>query len=103
MTIKIIVLTGVPASGKSTFCRELMKKEPGQWKRINNDALRDAIDFSVFSTENETMIRNLRNHMLKEFLRHGHNVLIDNVNASKRTWDEIVKIASEANRDIFLT
>lgn len=103
MTIKILVLKGVPASGKSTFCRDLMKKEPGQWKRINNDSLREAIDFSVFSTENETMIRNLRNHMLREFVKHGHNVLIDNVNASKRNWNEIVKIASEANRDIFLT
>jgi predicted kinase len=100
---KIIILKGCPASGKSTFCRETMKKEPGKWKRINNDDLRSAIDLGEYSPENEKMIRNLRNHMLKEFLQKNYNVLIDNVNGSSRAWDDVSKIAKEANKDIFLT
>jgi predicted kinase len=28
---KVLVLVGLPASGKSTFAHELLLKEPGQW------------------------------------------------------------------------
>lgn len=95
--LRIAVLRGAPASGKSFYCRELMKKEPGQWKRINNDGLRAAIDFSIYSVENEKIIRSIREHMLKEFLRKGYNILIDNVNAGARHFDEICAIVSKMN------
>jgi predicted kinase len=98
--LKIMVLKGAPASGKSSFARELMAKEIGQWKRISNDGLRDAIDFSIYSPENEKIIRSMREHMLKDFLRKGYNCIIDNVNASKRNFDDVVKIVSKLNLDV---
>ncbi len=81
--MRVLILVGIPSSGKSTYCAELMKKEPGKWKRINNDALRAAIDFSVWSSENEKLIKNLREHILKESLMKGYNVVIDNLNLGK--------------------
>jgi len=100
---KVIILIGIPGCGKSTFCQELMEKEPGKWKRINNDSLRAAIDFSVYSPENEKMICNLREHMLREFLKLGYNVLIDNLNIGKKHWDLICKIVTSLNKDICIT
>jgi predicted kinase len=97
--LKIMLLKGAPSSGKSSFCQELMRKEPGVWKRINNDALRQAIDLNVYSTENEKLIHSLRNHMLKEFLRKGYSVVIDNVNAGSRHFKEICEIVSKMNID----
>lgn len=95
-----MVLKGAPASGKSFYCHELMTKEPTQWKRINNDGLRAAIDFSIYSFENEKVIRSMRDHMLKEFLRKGFNVTVDNVNANKRHFDDVCKVVSKLNLDV---
>ena len=97
--LKIMMLKGAPSSGKSSFCKELMRKEPNVWKRINNDSLRESIDLSVFSAENEKIIHSLRNHLLKEFLRKGFNVVIDNVNAGSRHFKEVCEILSKMNID----
>lgn len=101
---EIRIMIGVPSSGKSFYCRELMTNEPGRWKRLNNDALREAVDFSVYSKENEKLIGELRSHMLREFLKAGCNVLIDNVNSPKneRHWNETLKTAQQMNKDIAL-
>ena len=96
---KVMILVGCPAAGKSSFARELMRKEPGQWKRLNNDALREAIDFSVYSQENEQIVRNLRRHLLQDFLRKGYNVIIDNVNAGTRHFNAICEQVAKLNID----
>jgi predicted kinase len=96
---QIMVLKGAPASAKSTFARELMNKEPGRWKRINNDAIREAVDFGVWSQENEKHIRALRKHLLQEFLRAGYDIIVDNVNGGKRNFDEICAQVSKMNID----
>ena len=62
---KIIVCKGIPSCGKSTYCRELMNKEPGVWRRINNDALREACDFGVYNSKNEETIRRMRDFLIK--------------------------------------
>jgi|SRR5579859_418706 len=98
--LKILVLKGAPASGKSSYCRELMRKEPGQWKRVNNDALREALDFGIFSSENEKVIKNTRNFLIKESLQKDINLIIDNVNANKENFEDVCKIAKEINKDI---
>lgn len=38
---KLLVLKGLPASGKSTYAKELVNKG---WKRVNKDDLRAMID-----------------------------------------------------------
>ena len=37
---KLLVLQGIPASGKSTYARELVKNS-GAWVRVNRDDLRN--------------------------------------------------------------
>lgn len=97
---KIEILVGIPASGKSTYCKTLMKKEPGKWKRINNDDLRNSIDNNIWTPENEKIISNLRSFMIKEFLNKGFNIIIDNLNLNKRHFEDICKIAGSLNKDI---
>ena len=99
---KIEVMVGIPACSKTTYCRELMKKEPGVWKHLSNDDLRLAFDFGIWTKENEQIIRSTRQHLLKEFLVKGFSVLVDNLNIGKRNWEEITKIAKESNRDVMV-
>src|ERR1700722_5590965 len=96
---RVEVLVGIPASSKSTYCADLMRKEPGVWKRLNNDSIRSGLDFSVWSPENEKIVVDFRKHMLKDLLKRGYSILMDNVNLGKRNWEEITKIVKEANVD----
>jgi predicted kinase len=97
---KIEVLVGCPASGKSTYSKNLMKREPGIWKKINNDLLREMIDSGVWSFENEQIIVNLRKDMIKTFLTKGFNIIVDNVNLNKNNFKDICEIAKASNKDI---
>lgn len=96
----VYVLKGCPASSKSTYCRELMAKEPNRYKRINNDDLRSAFDFGVYSPENEKIIRKTRDFLLKECLIAGFDILHDNVNAGSKNYDEIIKVVKDLNLDV---
>lgn len=97
---KIEMLVGIPGAGKSTYCRELMKKEPGKWKRINNDDLRNMIDNGVWSQDNEKAITDLRNHIIRDYLKRGSSILIDNLNINRRHFDDVCKIAKSVNVDV---
>jgi len=79
---KVLILKGLPASGKSTYARELMEKEPGKWKRINKDDLRNMLDDGKWSKENESHILRQRDEMMSYFLRQGQNIIIDDTNLS---------------------
>jgi predicted kinase len=97
---KIEMLVGIPGAGKSTYCRELMKKEPSKWKRINNDDLRNMIDNGVWSQDNEKAITDLRNHIIRDYLKRGSSILIDNLNINRRHFDDVCKIAKSVNVDV---
>ena len=94
------MLVGIPGAGKSTYCRELMKKEPNKWKRINNDDLRNMIDNGVWSQDNEKAITDLRNHIIRDYLKRGSSILIDNLNINRRHFDDVSKIAKSVNVDV---
>lgn len=74
---KIILTKGIPASGKSTFAKELMVKERG-WKRVNFDELRATIDNGIYSPENEKIILKVRDLIIQEALKNQMDVIVDN-------------------------
>jgi predicted kinase len=98
--LKIILTKGAPASGKSTWAKQEIAKDPLSWLRINNDDLRGSFNGSVFSGDYEKLIRETRNFLVREGLKRGLNIILDNVNSSKRNWDDVCKLAQEANKDI---
>jgi len=44
---KIEILVGIPASGKSTYAKSVVAKDPNGWVRINNDNIRAMMHESV--------------------------------------------------------
>ena len=88
---KIVMLKGLPASGKTARAMELVKVG---YKRINNDDLRDMIDGYKFTRGNEKIITELRETMLRIFMDKCCDIVIDNTNLNpvhKETLEEIVK------------
>jgi tRNA uridine 5-carbamoylmethylation protein Kti12 len=79
-TLRLIMTKGLPASGKSTFAKELIAKEPGKWKRINKDLLREMFDGGKWSRENEKFILNMRDCLIAQAFNSGFSVIIDDTN-----------------------
>jgi len=92
--MKILFLKGLPASGKSAFCKEFMEKNPN-WKRVNKDELRTMIDYGKWSRENEELILKIRNNNIRTFLSAGFNVIVDDTNYAPKHYAQIKSIADD--------
>lgn len=98
--IKVEMLVGIPGSGKSTYAKQVIAKDPANWARINNDDLRAMLNGSVWSADYEKFITDTRNYLIRDALKRGKNVIIDNLNLNRRHFDDVSKIAKSVNMDI---
>lgn len=84
---KLLILKGLPASGKSTYALELVAKG---WKRVNKDNLRSMIDNGKWSKKNESDIVIVEKQIVIKFLSENENVVIDDTNFGwEQVWKEI--------------
>ena len=88
----VLLLKGLPASGKSTFARKLIDENKGMWKRLNKDELRAMLDNSEHSVANEKFVERVRDMMLVEALKEGKNVVIDDTNLADRPVERITQV-----------
>lgn len=77
---KVLFLKGLPASGKSTFAKELLEREPDKWVRVNKDELRIELHNGVWSKENEKVIVSLHQERAEKALVDGFSVIVDDTN-----------------------
>ena len=94
---KIFLPVGIPGSGKSTWAKAEIAKDPNEWCRINNDDIRAMLNGSVYSPDYEKLITETRNFLIREGLKRGKNLIIDNLNISRRHFDDVCKIAKSVN------
>lgn len=90
---KLIIMQGLPASGKSTLAKELAKTNGAI--RINKDLLRTMLHFDRFTGKNEEMTRHADRLLAREFLLDGKNVIIDDTNLNPKTVQGWVDLAKE--------
>lgn len=84
---KILCLKGLPASGKTTYAKELKG-----YKRVNKDDLRAMIDNGVWGKENEKAIKFIEQQIVKTYIKSGFNVVVDDTNfAQIDAWKNIAK------------
>lgn len=91
---KVILTRGLPGSGKSTWAKALVDKNPNCYKRINKDDLRAMLDNNYWSNDNEKFVLKIRNLLISEALKRGKHVIIDDTNLNKkheRSIRELVK------------
>jgi predicted kinase len=90
---KMIIMQGLPASGKSTRAQELLR-EMGNAVRINKDLLRTMLHFDKFNGRNEGLTRDAARSIARAFLTNGTNVIIDDTNLNPGTlqsWKDLAK------------
>jgi predicted kinase len=81
---KILVLQGLPASGKSTYAKKLLAELPaGYALRINNDELSKSMFGVQFGggANSSKLLRKLRNGLIRIALANGYQlIIVDNTN-----------------------
>lgn len=77
---KVLILQGLPASGKSSFAQEILLKEPGKWVRTNKDLLRQMCHASHWTKNNEKFIIKIRDEIILQALELGKHVIVDDTN-----------------------
>lgn len=94
---KIIMMKGLPGSGKSTYAKELVKQG---FTRINKDDLRSMLfDVPVckFNPKLEPMILHLRDEAIRASLWRGKSVVVDDTNFEPKHAQKLLEIAKEEN------
>ena len=101
--LKLRYTRGLPASGKSTYAKELLDKDPGNWKRVNKDDLRALLDNSKWSKSNEDFVVSIRNNIIHNALTCGYNVIVDDTNFETKHIDafkNIIDVVDPSNIDL---
>lgn len=73
-------MKGLPASGKSTWAKQIIAKGGSSYKRVNRDDLRKMIDNSQWSKENEKSIVEAEKFLVQKYLEQGKTVIVDDTN-----------------------
>lgn len=91
---KIIILQGLPASGKSTYARQLAESEPNKYVIVNRDSIRKMCG-KYWVPQRENYISAIEETMVVEALNHEYIPIIDATNLNSvylEKWRDITNM-----------
>jgi predicted kinase len=90
--LKVLILIGVPASGKSTWSLDFVRTNP-DWVRVSRDDFRFMLKGQpVCDPKIESLINTLQDSVILDSLAKGLNVVIDNTNLKKKYIEHFAKL-----------
>jgi predicted kinase len=94
----VFMMRGLPASGKSTRAKEMLKEfGPGNAKIINKDLMRLMLDDGHWSRDNEKFLLGIRDHVITEALKVGKHVIVDDTNLAEKHEARLRQLAREGS------
>ena len=97
---KLLMMKGLPASGKSTWAKEYMDNTEN-CARINFDLLREMLHFGVYSSSREKKVKEVARATAKALFDGGARIVImDNTGLSKSQIDLCNQIAMDNMADV---
>jgi predicted kinase len=95
--MKVLILQGLPASGKSTIAKQLVEEG---YVRTNKDELRAMMYGSAFSKRSEKMVCAIRDKIINTALKAGGDVVIDDTNFNPKHVAQIKNIARNYGAEV---
>lgn len=93
MTQELVITRGLPASGKTTFAEAYLKADPDRRGRVNRDDLRAAMFAAPdYGPEQEKLVTSVQQHAVRQLLRAGRCVVVDDTNLRAkfaRAWADM--------------
>lgn len=93
----IIILSGLPRSGKTTFAKEYMGRG---FVKISADDMRYLVYNQRFWAAGENLMWSIRNICLEYMLAQQLNIIIDETNTTAKRRSPIIKLAQQYNYNI---
>ena len=84
--MKLIMLRGLPASGKSTLAVELMF-QGGDYFRVNRDLLRTMLHNNIWTGKREGVTVDVEKIIVAQLLSQNKNVIVDDTNLGDKHVD----------------
>lgn len=78
--ITLYMTKGLPASGKTTWAKQMIAEHPGAYKRVNKDDLRAMLDVGKWSRDNEDFVLHTSRAIIDSALGRGKHVIVDDTN-----------------------
>lgn len=91
---KLLMLKGLPRSGKSTWAKEWVLTS-GNWCRVNKDSLRTMLHADKWTPQNEKATMKAQDAIVRTLLASGKNVVVDDTNLGDYHHDRWSNIAKE--------
>lgn len=91
--LKLIMMKGLPGSGKSTYARTLV--DNSGYVRVNKDDLRAMLHNSKWSKANEKQILKARDWLIRASLSAGKSVVVDDTNFEPKHLETLRTIAQD--------
>lgn len=98
MSGKMIILVGLPRSGKSTWIEEYQKKN--DCLVVSNDWIRENIFHVKYYHSINPALWTISDGCIRILLSQGKTVLVDGVNHTKFVRGEFIKTGNDMNADI---
>lgn len=90
--MKLLMLMGLPASGKSTYAKQLALDG---WVRVNKDDLRAMLHGGKWSPKNEKQILQVRDQVISDSLLAGKSVVVDDTNLDPKHKIRLQELAKK--------
>lgn len=99
MSKKVILMRGLPGSGKSTYAKKMVEEFPNSYKRINRDDLRMMFDNGIVTNGNEKFVKQVRDILILKALEDGKHVIVDDTNLSDKNFVRISQLVQQFNKE----
>ena len=89
---KILILQGLPGSGKSFFSKSLIQNNQS-WVRVNRDDIRAMFGLK-WNQETEWLVKEVEEMIVKRAIPTEYNVVVDDTNLAQSTcerWSNVAK------------
>lgn len=97
---KLVLTRGLPASGKSTYARNLVDSDPS-FVRLNRDDFRQMLyGKAVLDTTGEMAVTVAQHGAVESALKNGMNVIVDDTNFFPRAVKNLLKIADKYDAEV---
>ncbi len=96
---KVIILQGIPASGKSTWAREQALANPKEVVIVNRDAIRDSLG-KYWVPERENLVTKIENSYIINAIESGYDVIIDATNFNPTFLRNLMKLIQDKRDEL---
>ena len=97
---KLVIMRGLPGSGKSTWAKAWVNEDPINRVRLNWDDMRNMMGpYWIPERENTGVLKELREKFLKHMMERNWDIVCDNMNLNPKEIEFYKNIVEEFTKD----